>query len=99
MGLLELLLVGVGTGIAKGIVNLWFGDHPVGKELGKGVIDVVKKMTDDVFAQRSAARQFEKISERVAQNVFSLFESQGAELGENEKLAVAKAAESWGGTR
>ena len=92
MALLETLVVGVGAGIAKGVLKLWLRDFELAEQVGLSVLDIVKKKTRDLFAQNSANRQFEQISERVAKNVMQVFEVEGVGISENGQIAVAEAA-------
>ena len=46
MALLETLVVGVGAGIAKGVLKLWLGDFELAEQVSLSVLDIVKKKTE-----------------------------------------------------
>lgn len=92
MSLLETLIMGVGAGVAKGVVKLWLKDDVLGREIGLGLIDYLKRKTQDLLAAREGERQFERISDGVAKNVLQLFEREGASISEGGRIAVARAA-------
>lgn len=78
MALLESAVLGVGSGIAKGVLKLWLGsDHPIQSEVSATLIDLLKQATGDLLAQRSANRQFEAIAERTAINILDPLEAEG----------------------
>lgn len=92
MALLETLIIGVGAGIAKGIFRIWLRHDPVAQSVGEAIVNVVKKKTDDTLAQRSAQRQFDRISEEAAQAVMRVFDLEAAGMAEDRRQLVADAA-------
>jgi hypothetical protein len=85
------LAVSVGPAIAKAILKLWLKDKPFLESIGESINDLISAKTKDVFEKKKAERQFQEIGDRVAQNLFHLFESDGGHLDENGKSAVALA--------
>lgn len=92
MTLLEVLILGVGAGIAKGVLKLWLRDSPVAEKASASILDIIKSKTQDLLAQRSANRQFEQICERVAKSVLGVFDAEEVPLDDGAKVAVARAA-------
>ncbi len=71
--LLEVLITGIGSGIAKGVINIWLEDYTIEKEIAKNFAGMFASKTKDVIAQRVGNRQFETISEKVADNLLPTF--------------------------
>ncbi len=92
MALLELLVVSIGGGIAKGALSIWLKDNTVLGEAGKSVTDAIIEKTKDVLAAREARRQFENIGDKVAANLEELIESRFVEMSLTEKEAVINKA-------
>lgn len=60
MDLLTILITGIGSGIAKGILNIWLEDNPFAKAIGKDFTTIfAAKIKDNILARRSGTRQFE----------------------------------------
>lgn len=91
MTLTTTLAVSLGPAIAKGILKVWLKDKEFLESIGETLIGLIEKKTDDVFARKKAERQFQEIGDRVAQSLFPLFESEGANLNDGDKNAVALA--------
>jgi len=91
MDLLTILITGVGSGVAKGILNLWI-EEPFSKEIGKNFVSIIASKTkDDIIAQNKGRRQFEEISEKVAQNLIPLFENAEG-ISQKRKQEIAQLA-------
>ena len=43
MALLEWLAGGLGIGVAKGLVKIWFEDEPLVQESSRNLLDILKK--------------------------------------------------------
>ena len=89
MPFIELLTIGVGSAIAKGILKLWLKDSVIGAEVGTSLVDIIKAKTPDVIAQRRAERQFEQIGEKAAESLAPLFEAEMGQLDEGSLETVA----------
>ncbi len=92
MTLLEILIKGVGSGVAKGILNIWLEEYPFAKEIGKNITSILASKTNQVLAQRKGRRQFEEISERVAENLKLLFDEINDPISVTRKKEVAELA-------
>ena len=91
MPLIETLAIGVGSSIAKAILKLWLKDNSIAIDAGTTIIDIVKTRTSDKLSQRKAQREFDEIGERVGQSLLPIFEMEGANFEENDKIAIAEA--------
>jgi hypothetical protein len=73
MPLLEVLTVQVGPAVANAILKYWLKDpnlfNATATGVGSGLIDVFKRKTSDVFAQRQGAIQFDQISLKMAEHL------------------------------
>ena len=92
MGILESLVTGVGTAVAKGTLKRWLKDMPEIQGASGALIDILTKGVKDLIGRRRGARQFEDIAEKVAQDIYDLLKFIGVDLSEAEKLEVVKAA-------
>src|SRR5207248_295606 len=92
--LIETLAIGVGTSIIKSVLKLWLKDYSIASEVSSSLADVLKSQISDRLTQRRAQRQFEEIGERIGQSLLPIFQMEGANLHENERIAVAEAVES-----
>lgn len=91
MSLTGTLALTLGPAIGKTILKLWLNDRETLATVGVGIMDLLAKTGSDVFAKRTAERQFQEIGEKVARNLLTLFEIENAGLDENGKTAVALA--------
>ncbi|MFA9477743.1 NACHT domain-containing NTPase [Phycisphaerales bacterium AB-hyl4] len=89
MSLSSYVTVTIGAAVAKALLAAWVRDHTIVNAAGGGLIDMLKAKTDDLLAQRRGHRQLSDIGERVAEQVYELFEREGASLDEPSKKAVA----------
>jgi len=88
MSLSTILITAVGSGIAKGILNIWLEEHTFAKEIGKNFASIIASKTNDVLAQRMGNRQFERISEKVAENLLPIFNA--SSISEERKIEIAQ---------
>ncbi len=88
MPFLETLISNVAPAIAKGILKRWIKDD-VGFFTGSGIIDAVKTLAVDAFAQKRGENQFENIGMRVAESLLPIFEVEGGPLDEGARNSVA----------
>src|SRR5207249_4203192 len=86
---LEETYVDVGTAIAKSVLKLWAKDVVLDNDNAASLIDLLKSQTSDIIAQRKGQRQFDIIGERIVENLFPLFESEGARLSNGARAAIA----------
>jgi NACHT domain/Leucine Rich repeats (2 copies)/Leucine Rich repeat len=84
MPLFEAVAIGVGGAIAKSILKVWVGD-----DVSSTIVDVLKSKTSDVLAQRRGQRQFDTIGEKIGESLLPLFESEGSQLDEGSRIAIA----------
>ncbi len=91
MPLIETLAIEVGSSIAKSVFKLWLKDHNIISDTSLSIVDMLKGRTMDRLAQRNAQRQFEEMGERVGQSLLPIFEMEGANLDENDRIAVGMA--------
>lgn len=87
-----ILIKVVGSGIAKGILNLWLDEEMFEREIGKNFISIFASKTDDLIAQRRGSRQFEEISEKIAENLLPIFNSASGNIPEERKIEIAQLA-------
>ena len=92
MSLIETLLVKLGPAITKSILAIWLNDANLAPNFTTDAvadfIDVFRGKTDDVIAQRRAARQFVDIGERVAESLLTIFENEARHLDEASSKAI-----------
>lgn len=91
MALVEALLIGLGSSIAKAILKLWLKEHTLAQDLSIGLVEILRSQTSDVLAQQRAKRQFEEIGERVAMSLEPLIASEGLSITDSGKTAVVLA--------
>lgn len=91
MDLLTILISGIGSGIAKGILNIWLADDDemFTKEVSKNFVGILASKTKDIIAQRKGARQFEVISEEMAENLLPIFNA-SKNTSEERKKEIAQ---------
>src|SRR5438270_3551584 len=93
MPLAEVVILKVGSAIAKSIFQLWLKDMPVVSSAASSILDMLELRTSDKIAQQKARRQFEAIGEKVGENLLPLFEAERTQLDEGSRTAVALAVE------
>ncbi len=92
MTLIETLIVGVGAGVAKGVLKLWLKEDSISSGAASEVVDIIRSKTSDVWAQKAAQRQFDRISEKAAENILRLINSESSSISSERQLVVAIAA-------
>jgi len=90
MALLEVLMIEVGTSIAKSILKVWVKSD-IASDASASIIDTFKSWTTDRIAQRRAEQQLSAIGEKVGESLLSIFETEGAHLDEESRTAIALA--------
>jgi hypothetical protein len=85
----DVLIIRVGSAIAKSILKLWLNGSTLAEDASSSLIDVLASQTSDALAQRRGQRQFEAIGEKVGENLLPIFESEGAHLDEGSRIAIA----------
>src|SRR5258708_20440040 len=89
MPLAEIIVIEVGSAIAKSILKLWLKDSTIAQDVTSSLVDLIKSRTSDVIAQQRGRRQFEEIGEKVAESLIPIFEVEGARFDEGTRTAVA----------
>lgn len=89
MALIETLALTLGPAIAKALARVWLKPEDAAPDLAADLIDIFKDRTSDVLAQRKGARQFEAIGDKVAESLKPVFESEGRDMDEAGRTAVA----------
>ena len=92
MDLITILVNVVGNGMAKGIINIWLGEENFEKEIAKNFVGILSSKTTDLLAQRKGNRQFEEISEKIAENLLPIFNSFGNTISKKRKKVIAELA-------
>ncbi len=92
MGLLEVLTVGVGTGVAKGILKVWLKENPVTAAIGESLLDVIRGLTEEEIEQRKANKQFKQVATKVAESVKVIVETKYPGIPKDRKESIAIAA-------
>jgi hypothetical protein len=91
MGLLETLALQVGPAVGKALLKCWLKDSKFAAEVSSSLVDLLKSKTTDIIAQQRGKRQFEDIGERIALSLKPIFDSEGNNLEEGSRNAVALA--------
>jgi hypothetical protein len=89
MPLIDILVLQLGPAIAKAILTGWLKDQPILNAATSSILDIIRNQTSDVLAQGRAKRQFEAISERVAENLQLVINAEGCGIDEGGQTAVA----------
>jgi len=92
MALLESLVTGISTAVAKGVLKMWLKDDPLAQAASTATTDLLKKKLDSVLDQRAAARELEKITDRSASSFLQVIEKDEAELAEGDIELIANSA-------
>jgi AAA+ ATPase superfamily predicted ATPase len=92
VSVIEAVTIELGSAIAKSILKAWLKDSSLEDDISSSLIDLLKKRTSDVLAQRSGRRQFELIGEKVGKDLLPIFEQDGAQLDEGSRTAIALSA-------
>jgi hypothetical protein len=89
MELTSALAFSVGPAVSKAVLKMWLKDSTVLQDASADIVDLLKKKTEDAFAQKRAGRQFEEIGEKIAANLLPLFEAEDGIADEGGRIAVA----------
>lgn len=92
MVLLDLLITGVGVGVAKGMLKLWFEEDPITQGIGNSVAAFLSSKTTNALHRRRAEAQLNKVSKKVAESIQDTIETRFPQLAEEAKKRVAHAA-------
>jgi hypothetical protein len=91
MPLAEIVIIEIGSSIAKSLLQLWMKDVPIASATSSSVVDILKSYTTDKIAQWKGQHQFEAIGVKIGESLLPLFEIEGARLDESSHIAVALA--------
>lgn len=94
MPISDLLILTLGSAIAKSLVKVWLKDPNVASDFTSDLIDLIGAKTNDVLLQKRANRQFESIGEKIAKELLPLFENERELLDKGSQEAVALAVAS-----
>ena len=89
MPLLETIAIALGPSIAKAIVKSWFGQGWK-TDLTSGLVDLLKGQGEKALARQDKEYRIEKIGEQIAARMRTLFEHEGATLGEQKRAVIAQ---------
>jgi hypothetical protein len=89
MPLTTTLALSVGPAISNAILKMWLKDSTLLQDVSSSIVDLVKKKTEDAFAQQRAKRQFEEMGEKIAANLLPLFEAEDGIADGGGRIAVA----------
>src|SRR6266436_2062167 len=92
--LLDTLLLEVSPAIAKVILKLWLRDRAVESDLSATVVDILRSLTKDALAAKTADRQLGAMSDKVALVMERLIEFRGIALSAQSREAVASTVAS-----
>ena len=79
------------SGIATALAKVWLANTGLPLEIVLTGLTAIKGLAVDSFAQRKARRMIEDISEKIAERLVAVFETEGTKLDEGERAAVATA--------
>ena len=100
MPLAEVVIIEVGSAIAKSLLQLWMKDIPIASDTSSSILEILKSYTTDKVAQWKGQHQFETIGVKIGESLLPLFEVEGARLEESSLKAVALAvADTFKGAR
>jgi len=92
MALLDSLIIGLGSAVAKGVAKRWLAEDPELQEVAVDMSSVVAHRFKDIRGQRELLRQFERISDRVAETIHQAIIEDANDLTEAQAEKVANAA-------
>src|SRR5207245_571142 len=91
MPLAEIVIIEVGSAIAKSLLQLWMKDIPIASDASSSILELLKSYTNDKITQWKGQHQFEAIGVKIGESLLPLFEIEGARLDESSHIAVALA--------
>ena len=86
----EIIVFEIGAIIAKAILKAWLKPSDVVVDTGSDIIDLLKSKSNDMFAARNGARQFESIGDKIAQSLMPIFQAE-TDLDDAGRTSVALA--------
>lgn len=94
MPISELVILTLGSAIAKSLVKVWLKDPNAASDFTSDLMDLLRAKTNDVLLQKRANKQFESIGVKIAEELLPLFESERKSLSEGGQEAIALAVAS-----
>ena len=88
MPLAEIVIIEVGSAIAKSLLQLWMKDIPIASDASSSILEILKSYTTDKISQWKGQHQFEAIGVKIGESLLPLFEIEGARLDESSRIAV-----------
>jgi Leucine-rich repeat (LRR) protein len=88
---MEALLFSIGQAVAGVLFKSWLENSPTAKKAGSSIKDVIRGATDNAKERRSLGREFERISEQIAERLSPYFEIEFGGIPSNEKRAAGDA--------
>ena len=85
--LIEVIVNNLGIPIAESLLKIWLKETPVAQSIGIGLVNILKKKSDDYLTNKKVARQFENIADKIGESLLPVFESYDFE--ENSYKCVA----------
>ena len=92
MSLLETLIFGIGTGITKGAIKIWFKDNEIPQAIGESIVGLIESRISDKLTQRKVNRELEEVSEKVAAQLVPILESESANHSQDKLMQIASTA-------
>lgn len=92
MSLIAILISGVGSGIAKAVLNVWLIDNPIEREISKNLVSILASKTTNVLTQNNVKRQLDELGDKIAENIYNLFEADKNNLTKKQKEKIASLA-------
>ena len=92
MPLIEVLVTGIGTAVARAVLKMWLKDTAIGEAAATSIVDILKSKLDDVIKRGAAQREFEKIRDRSAISFQQLLVKDDSQLDETDVEFIANAA-------
>jgi Leucine-rich repeat (LRR) protein len=86
--LLSGIAIEIGAVAAKIVCKLWLKNVVGGDDISESVVDLLKSKTSDVFTQRQGRRLFERIGDKISNEILPVLE-EGSGLDEGERNAIA----------
>lgn len=92
MALIETLITGMGTAIAKGILKLWLKDEVIALETTTSLTDILSKKISNFREKRATERLFEEIADQVGESISQMLKKEASEISEKQLEIIANAA-------
>ena len=91
MSLQPTVLIKLGMAVAKATLKIWLKDSTIDKEISYGLFEALDKKFGDVKIVRPTARLFDRIADRVAEEMEPFFAHETAGLADGDKEVVVSA--------